>query len=84
MTAGMSEKSSLTLHRAVNFKWGKRLNTECWTRKEESETEWLHCVWKLKGIKKKADIQRHPLCLYEGDIKYDWTVQKLEIGEQNF
>jgi hypothetical protein len=41
-------------------------------------------VWKLKGIKKKADTGRCPLCLGEGDVTYDWTVQKLEIGEQHF
>ena len=68
----MSEKSSVTLHQQINFNWGKRLYTECWTRKEGSETVWLiDGVWKLKGIKKKADTGRCPLFLHEGDVKYD-------------
>jgi hypothetical protein len=56
MIADTSEKSSVTLHGEIHFKWGKRLYAECWTRKEGSESGWLlDGVWKLRGIKKKAD-----------------------------
>ena len=80
----MSEESSVTLHREIYFKWGKRLCAECWTRKEGSESGWLlDGVWKLYGIKNKADTVSRPFCLYEGDVKYEWTVQELVIGEQN-
>jgi len=52
---------------------------------KKNESGWLlDGVWKLKGIKKKADTVIRPFCLYEGYVKYDWTVQELEIGEQNF
>jgi hypothetical protein len=44
----------------------------------------LDGVWKLKGIKNKADTVSCPFCLHVGDVKYEWTVQELEIGEQNF
>jgi hypothetical protein len=85
MIADMSEKSSVALHWEIDFKWGKRLHAECWTRKEGSESGWLlDGVWKFKGITKKADTGSRPLCLYEGDVKYDWTVQELKIEEQNF
>ena len=84
MIADMSEESSVTLHREIYFKRGKRLYAECWTRKVGSESGWLlDGVWKLKGIKNKVDTVSHPFCFYEGDVKYEWTVQELVIGEQN-
>jgi len=75
MIADTSEKSSVTLHWEIYFKWGKRSYAEYWTRKEGRESGWLlDGVWKLKGIKKKAYTGSRPVCLYEGDVKYDWTV----------
>lgn len=46
----MSQKSWSTLHREMNYPWGKRLYTEFCLRKERSGIAWLvGVVWKLKG-----------------------------------
>jgi hypothetical protein len=61
--AKMSEKNSLTLHREMNFSWGKWLQIEWCSRKERSGIVWLLAgVWLLKGIS--------PLCLGQEDVKH--------------
>jgi hypothetical protein len=70
----------------MNFNWGKRSYTECCIGEERTGIAWLLAgVWKLKGIRKKADQERRPLCLGEEMLNTQyWTVQKLEIGEKIF
>jgi hypothetical protein len=57
------KKIALAMYRDANFSWGKRLRTQCCTRKEKSGVAWLLAgVWKLRGIIKKINKGRSSLC----------------------
>jgi hypothetical protein len=52
----------------MNLSWGKRLDTECCSRKERSGTAWLPAgLWQLKGVTRNTDKGRCPSCLGEED-----------------
>jgi hypothetical protein len=64
-------RSSLTQYRELNFSWGKKLYTECCSRKERSGIAWLIAgIWQLKGVRRNADKGRCPLCLEREDLKH--------------
>jgi hypothetical protein len=69
--AKFSEKKLLTRCRELNFSWGKKLYTECCSRKERSGIAWLIAgIWQLKGVRRNADKGRCPLCFQKEDAKY--------------
>jgi hypothetical protein len=78
-------ESSLTQYRELKFSWGKKLYTECCSRKARSGIAWLIAgIWQLKGVRRNADKGRCPLCFEEEDVKHIyWNVRKQNIGEKN-
>jgi hypothetical protein len=59
-----------TVQRTELF-WGKKLYTECCSRKERSGVaRVLAGIWQLKGVRRNADKARCPLCLEEEDAKH--------------
>jgi hypothetical protein len=82
--AKFSYKSSLTQYRELNCSWGKKLYTECCSRKERSGIAWLIAgIWQLEGVRRNADKGRCPLCIEEEDVKHillECKETALEIG----
>jgi len=71
----LSEKSSLTLYREMNFSWGKRMYTKWCSRKERSGTVWLVAgVWQPTGVRRNTDKASCPLCLGEEDVTHIYWI----------
>ena len=66
MLAKFPDKSSLTLYRELNFSWGKMLFKK--TKKRNSVA--IAGIWQLKGVRRKADKGRCPLCFEKEDVEY--------------
>jgi hypothetical protein len=50
---------------------GKKLYTECCSRKQRSGIAWLIAgIWQLKGVRRNADKGRCPLCFEREDVKH--------------
>jgi hypothetical protein len=50
---------------------GQKLYIECCSRKERSGIAWLIAgIWQLKGVRRKADKGRCPLCFEKDDVKH--------------
>jgi hypothetical protein len=57
--------------REFNFSWGKKLYTECFSRKARSGIAWqIAGIWQLKGVRRNADKGRCTLCLEEDDVEH--------------
>ena len=78
--ANLSEKTSLTLYREMNYSWGKRVYIEWCSRRERSGITWLLAGLAFERMRRNTDKGRCPSCFGEEDVKH-MSLEYLETGK---
>jgi hypothetical protein len=67
----LNVKISFTFYCKMKYEWGKVSYIDKCTRKERMGIIWLNAgIWKLRGIRRRFERGRCPLCLGEEDAKH--------------